>query len=172
MCMWSGDAFKAYLAQNKVSRAGNILEILGGLLAAPATGGLSLGASIHGLTSLVNSDYRASIAADQRGGHASGNNAWAHDQIDFYASRMSCQHDKARLIDEFFTAYGYAQGEIMAPPKHWRRSFTYVKTDGCIVTGILPSEAAARIRGIYDNGIRWWSDHNNFGNLHIDNYTI
>lgn len=172
MCMWSGDAFKAYLAQNKVSRAGNILEILGGLFAAPFTGGISLGATLHGMANLMNSDYKASIAADQRGGQASGNNVWAHDQMDFYASRMSCQHDKAILIDEFFTTYGYAQGAIMMPPKHWRKAFTYVKTDGCIVTGNLPSEAAARIRSIYDNGIRWWADHNNFGNLHIDNYTL
>lgn len=172
MCMWSGDAFKAYLAQNKVSRAGNILEILGGLFAAPLTGGLSLGATFHGMTSLMNSDYKASIAADQRGGQASGNNAWAHKQMDFYASRMSCTHDKAVMIDDYFTAYGYAQGEIMRPPTHWRKAFTYVKTDGCIVTGNLPSDAAARIRGIYDSGIRWWADHNNFGNLHIDNYCL
>lgn len=172
MCMWSGDAYKAYLAQNQVSRGASILEILGGVLAAPFTGGTSLVATAHGITNLVNSDYKASIAADQRGGQAAGNNPWCHDQMDFYASRMSCTHDKAVMIDDYFTAYGYAQGEIMRPPTHWRKAFTYVKTDGCIVTGNLPSDAAARIRGIYDAGIRWWADHNNFGNLHIDNYCL
>lgn len=172
MAMWSGDAYKAWVAQNKVSIFTNVLEIIGGLAAAVFTGGTSLAATAHGISNLVSSSHKASIAADQRGGGSSGSNAWSNNQMDYYACRMSCAHDKAVMIDDFFTAYGYAQGEIMRPPTHWRKSFTYVKTDGCIVTGNLPSDAAARIRGIYDNGIRWWADHNNFGNLHIDNYCL
>lgn len=172
MAMWSGDAYKAWVAQNKVSIVSNVLEILGGLAAAAFTGGTSLAATAHGISNLVSSNHKASIAADQRGGGSSGSNAWSNNQMDYYACRMSCTHDKAAMIDGFFSAYGYAQGVIMRPPTHNRRSYTYVKTDGAIITGDLPAEAAARIRGIYDNGIRWWSNHTSFGNLNIDNYTL
>ena len=172
MAMWSGDAYKAFLAQNKVSRTSSILQIIGGMAAAAMTGGLSLVATAQGIASLVDSDYKASIAADQRGGQAAGNNSWAHGQTDYYASRMSCTHDKAAMIDSYFTAFGYAQGEVMRPPRHNRRSFTYVKTDGCIVKGPLPSEAAAKIKAAYDSGIRFWANHTSFGNLAIDNYTL
>ena len=172
MAMWSGDAYKAYLAQNKVSRTSSILQIIGGLATAAMTGGLSLLATAQGLSNLVDSDYKASIAADQRGGQASGNNAWSHGQMDYYASRMTCTYDKAVMIDSYFTAFGYAQGKVMRPPRHNRRSFTYVKTDGCIVKGPLPSEAGARIKAAYDSGIRFWANHTSFGNLAIDNYTL
>lgn len=172
MAMWSGDAYKAWLAQSKASLVGTLMTMLGGLLLAPVTGGASVAATIGAGVNLLAQNHQASIAADMRGGGSSGSNAWSNDQMDYYASRMSCTYDKARMIDDYFTAFGYACGEIMRPPTHNRKSFTYVKTDGCIVKGDLPSEAAAKIRSIYDAGIRFWADHGNFGNLAIDNYTL
>ena len=173
MAMWSGDAYKAWLAQNKVSIGETILKIMG-TVAATVVGGPAAGlatAAYMGL-GLADSAYKASIAADKRGGGSSGSNAWSNNMMDYYASRMSVNRQKAEEIDSFFTAFGYAQNRVMRPPRHNRRSFTYVKTDGCTVNGPLPSEAAAKIKASYDSGIRFWANHTSFGNMAIDNYTL
>ena len=172
MAAWSGDAYKAWLAQNKGSRIGDYIAMITGIVLAPFTGGASAAVTVATGMKLANENYKASIAADQRGGGSSGSNAWSNSQMDYYACRMSVNANKAEIIDSYFTAYGYAQGRVMRPPRKNRRSFTYVKTDGCIVTGNIPAEAAAKIRAIYDAGIRFWANHTSFGNLNIDNYTL
>lgn len=179
MCMWSGDAYKAWVAQNSVDIGSSIIKglgsfIMGTLATGSPIGGLVVGAvsSFNAITGAISQAHKASIAADVTGGNATGSNTWAHDMLDFYAMRMSCDRDNAKAIDSFFTAFGYAQNAVFKPRLHARRYFTYVKTVGAVITGALPADSKQAIAGYYDNGIRFWTADAPFGNLSINNPTL
>ena len=177
MCMWSGDAYKAWEVQSAGSNIGtfvtDILMLIGGLALAPVSGGASLvgvGLKIANDTAnKLNEAYKASIAADVAGGGVTGNNAWANDMLDYYVSRVSCTKDIAQSIDQYFTSFGYAQRKIMKPLRQTRLRWTYVQTVGCVVTGKLPADSKVNIANIYDTGIRFWAEKEHFGNLTLEN---
>ena len=79
---------------------------------------------------------------------------------------------QAHQIDSYFTQYGYKQGIIMMPNVHARQRFTYVQTDGCCLTGNLPSDSASFIKGCFDKGITFWADHDHVGDYSIANPTL
>ena len=75
----------------------------------------------------------------------------------------------ARIIDQYFSRFGYAQHKIDTPNIRARDRWTYVKTVDCNVHGNLPSEAISQIQNIFDSGITWWADTENVGNYSLDN---
>ena len=62
----------------------------------------------------------------------------------------------ARIIDDYFTQYGYAQNIINVPNRRARDRYTYLKTAGCIVEGSFAANIAAAIENIYNKGVRFW----------------
>lgn len=181
MCMWSGDAYKAWIAQNSVGIGVDIASIMAGIgmafinplgIAGTALLGMKAGAvmsTVSTVGGLLNDAYKANISADVVGGKATGSNAWANNQLDYFATRMSCNFDVAQSIDDFFSAFGYAQKKVMKPNIHVRRNFTYVKTVGADCIGLLPADSKVAISNMYDNGIRFWTTFGKFGDIQADN---
>lgn len=62
----------------------------------------------------------------------------------------------ARIIDDYFTQYGYAQNIINVPNRRARDRYTYLKTAGCIVEGSFAANIAAAVENIYNKGVRFW----------------
>ena len=108
-------------------------------------------------------------AALTSGTYNGGNVNYASNGNLFYGERVSITGNMALKIDKFFTAYGYAIGYHRKPNRNNRSRFTYVKTAGCNVYGDVPVEAARIIANMYDSGIRFWKDTNNFCNYSLGN---
>ena len=83
---------------------------------------------------------------------------------------VDAQH--AKLIDDYYTMFGYPMRKIMVPMLRARTAFTFVKTVGCIITGNIPEYAKSQIEAMFDTGIRLWSDQDNIGNYHVVNDPI
>ena len=83
---------------------------------------------------------------------------------------LDAQH--AKLIDDYYTMFGYPQRKIMVPMLRARTAFTFIKTVGCIITGNIPEYAKSQIEAMFDAGIRLWSDQDNIGNYHVVNDPI
>lgn len=83
----------------------------------------------------------------------------------------------ARIIDDFFSMYGYKTNRLKVPNRNGRKAWNYVKTCGCTLTGSAPADATAALVQIYDRGITFWrcidlSAGNPFtrvGNYSLDN---
>ena len=90
----------------------------------------------------------------------------------FFIFQKQITAEFAKIIDDYFTLYGYAQHKLAHPNIHARSRFTYVKTRGCTVTGNAPVWAVAAIGRIMDTGITWWADTANVGNYTAANPTI
>lgn len=85
----------------------------------------------------------------------------------FYEKVQNAQN--LRVIDDYFTMYGYTINEVGIPNMNARPYYTYVKTDGCNITGNIPVDDMVFIEGLFDNGIRFWKNLDNIGNYNLDN---
>lgn len=181
-CACAGDAFKAWFAQNKAANATSVLagalplalagdSLLGGLggvgLAAaaspivPAVGiaaGVAAGASlISKVTGIIAQGQRAAASPSSYHGSLGGDGVNALLGLyDFAFVPYSITRSMAKIIDDYFTRFGYAIKRVQTPQTHVRQKWTYVKTVGCDVGGTLPNDAATAINACFDNGISFW----------------
>lgn len=158
MCSYATDAYAAWMAQNSVPMALKVAGNAGQFIAHPFSSASSA-ALINSVADVVSQGYQASIAADvTKGSFSTGNNDFSNDRLTFWGGRMSLNQSDAKIIDDFFTMYGYAIKRYGIPMRHNRQRFTYVKTVGVNVHGYLPADDAKKIADIYNNGIRFWAD--------------
>lgn len=62
----------------------------------------------------------------------------------------------AKIIDDYFTMYGYQINRVFQPNRRARTRFTYIKTAGAIIEAEFPAIIAQAIENIYNNGICFW----------------
>lgn len=169
MCSWSTDAFRAWLAQNAIPIIANATvkgatgAVMGGL---PVAGASLLSSATNALVS----GYQASIQADiTKGNQNHGNNNVASGLQTFYGGRCSITKYYARMIDEYFTMFGYAIHRVKIPNRNGRPHWNYVKTIGCNIVGSVPADDMKKICNIYDKGVTFWKNGDEIGNYSLDN---
>lgn len=182
---WVSDTYKAWQAQNGVATAISsvtagvgIMSTLGGIGGAgallgsvAATGGgvLAVGAAVA-VASYLAQSYKASVQADvTHGSPTSGSILIAGQEMELYGGRMSCEYHKARIIDEYFTRFGYATNRLKTPNLNGRPHWNFVQTSGFTLKGSVPAESARKICQIYDKGITFWNNGSEVGNYSLDN---
>lgn len=172
---YSNDSFTAwaYNAQNK--NLGNIagsvaLGLAGTFMGNPL---LMTGAAmnlVHGVSSTVSGGVQANLKPNEYNGGNNGNHLYtATSDLNyvFYDKRVVVE--KAKIIDNFFTKYGYAINKIALPNRKTRKSFTYIKTADSNMYGNLPVDDMRKINDIFNKGVAFWSNHVNIGNYSVDN---
>ena len=192
MCSWATDSFSAWLAQNTIelpdrsTTLGKAVQLGRNLLTGGAASHPILGTEeraiaptalmniltdpVGGIKALLGQAYSSSIAQDiSSGSFSSGGANTAARYQRFYSGRVSVKAEYARLIDDFFTAYGYAQNKLMVPPIANRPGWTYVQTRGAVLLGNMPADDKADIAAIFDNGIRFWMNPANVGDYSGNN---
>ena len=81
---------------------------------------------------------------------------------------MAPTPEMARIIDDYWTAYGYPINEITTPLLKSRSSWNYVKMSDCGFTGNVELEYLQGIRDIFNNGVTLWHT-NDIGNYSLSN---
>lgn len=182
LCAWISDYYQAYMAQNSLSIGANALLGLGRVGVGIATGNPF--AMIGGTSSIVDSisqAYSASIHADvPHGKFQNTGGFYAHKAKELHGGRMCVTTQKAKVIDEFFTRYGYATNRLKTPGIANRKYFNYVKTEKCAVksnsnTGNrrgVPADEAKKICDFMNRGLTWWNGYadNNTSADHIGDF--
>lgn len=185
-CAFNIDQYKAFLAQNSASLTADAVGTVGSGIINTIVGiasgivGDNIGGAISsGITTLTST---LKYIGDKIGMHVDYNkkppqsNGMTQTTLeacnrvkDFYFLKQCITHEYARIIDDYFTMYGYAQHKVMTPSMNIRTYFTYVKTIGCSIDGNLPADDAKAIEAIFDNGVRFWKNHTNIGNYSLNN---
>lgn len=157
-CSYNTDTFKIWLAQNTVSQVisgvSNGVTIVGGAMSGnpfAITGG------VIGIANQLATVYQHSILPPQARGNINGSGVnVAIGSQNFEILRLSIREEYARIIDEFFSAYGYATHRVKVPNIKGRASWNYVKTIDSKVVGSIPFGDIEKIRTILDNGVTFW----------------
>ena len=178
---WSGDAYKAWLAQtssgNTIAGLSALATAIVGGLSAAATGSVA-GAIMAGSTlSSVASKAGQLISKNRVASQLpnvphNGQGCYIFSGLgisDFLISRKYLSPEYVTIIDDYFTAFGYACHELKVPNRNVRPHWTYTKTVNCVLTGSLPCDDANKICSIYNNGITFWRNGDEVGNYNLDN---
>ena len=179
---WSIDTYKIWLAEQGTE---NTLQFVSGgasavmgmatLMAGASTGAGAVvagGAIIGGLMTSAHARSQEIIAQNkpsQSKGVSSGTVDVATRTKDFYFRQMQISLQNAKIIDDFFTMYGYACCRVKKPNLNSRPRWNYVKTKGCIAVGSAPSDEIKKICSIYDKGITFWKNASEVGNYSLNN---
>lgn len=171
-CAWNSDTYKVWLAQNyhTLNHQGTSAVLQVGAGAATVIGGAAMGnigvaaggaaMAYNGLNTvqgLVAQKRDMQTQPPQaRGAHSVTINTNAGKQtFTFYYKTISQEY--AKIVDDFFTMYGYRINRVQKPNIHARYHYTYIKTVGCIVTGPMNADELQTIGRLFDNGLTFWT---------------
>ena len=71
--------------------------------------------------------------------------------------KVHVKAEYARIIDNFFTMFGYKVNRLGTPQFGTRQFYNYYKIPQCNVYGDIPGEALNDIRTQFINGITLWN---------------
>lgn len=189
------DTFKVWLAQNAsniavdvgssylkgvISTLGQVANAGASMAIMSQTGGAGGGGSsldiagnmmpvIDTVTGYLKQGISHYLMPDQAHGSYGNVNLVAHRSFNFFVYNKSITSQYAKIIDDYFSMFGYATNEVKIPNRSSRPHWNYVKTAGCVLTGSIPADDAKTICVIYDNGITFWKNPGEVGNYNLNN---
>lgn len=186
MCSYPIDAYKAWFAQNGVSSfigtagqglaaAASIAMVAKGMAAGSVGGpvGMAAGAGVAGvmaISSATNATQsmakmaEASLSPVQASGNGnSGSVNTAAKANDFFLCYKTIRVEWAKMLDEYFTQYGYKVNKLKVPSFGCRELFYYCKLINPNITGPIPAPDMMKLKNIFSNGITLWNDNDDIG---------
>lgn len=170
------DTFVNWYAANKNSVDFSVIRKVGaigaGIVSAVTTG--NIGAAISPAISLAGElanmediknkpDYFVGnisnnpLLYDNRGG------------IQFF--EMCVKYEYAKIIDEYFTAYGYCINEVKNPhdSMNTRPNWNYIETREINIAGDLPDDDLNTLKAMFNTGVTLWHNPATFGDYSQNN---
>ena len=180
-CAWSSDAFTNWLTQNAVNMSVSLGLTAGSIAGTIATGGATApilaGAvmSVAGnIGNTIGQFYQASLLPNISGGQATGDVIWACNRNKFSFRQMRVKTEYLKIIDDYFTRFGYAIRSLEMPNITGRRYWNYVEIGASeeIGYGEVPSKFMDIINNACRKGVTIWHNHANVGNYSLNNTIV
>lgn len=109
--------------------------------------------------------YQAQVIPDSLNGSANaGDVNSASGANGLYTQCMAIRPEYARIIDDYFSMYGYAVHRAKDINLHARSNWDYVQTISANISGNCPAPVVDGIKKMFNNGVTLW--HN--GNFNYD----
>lgn len=137
--------------------------------------GASLGQSVSGsVLSTIGNFYSASLMPNIEGGQATGDIIWSTNNNKFVIRQMRAKDEYMKIIDDYFSRFGYKSNRIESPNITGRKEFNYVEIGDAeeIGYGEVPSKYMEVINNACRRGITIWHNYSNLGNYNIDNSIV
>lgn len=168
-CAWSSDAFTNWLTQNSVNMVANLALTAGGIATSIATGGATMpivagaiSSASGSIANVIGSFHEALLAPNISGGQATGDIIWSANRNLFSFREMRIKTEYLKIIDEFFSAYGYKVNSVKLPNITGRQNWNYVKTIEANILGDIPQEDLQTLKNMLNNGVTFWHNANTF----------
>lgn len=177
-CAWSSDAFTNWLTQNSVNMAVSLGLTAGAIAGTIATGGATAPALAGAVMSVagnigntIGQFYQASLLPNINGGQANGDVIWACNRNMFSFRQMRVKTEYLKIIDDYFTRFGYKICKLEMPNISGRPYWNYIEIGSSeeIGTGNVPSKYMDIINNACRRGVTIWHNHANVGNYSLDN---
>lgn len=199
-CSWSSDAFINWLTQNAVNEsinmafgifgAGNqyassvnsvnahnqkLQETGKGTMQTTTGASIDLGVNIAGTVARqIGNFYSGALMPNIQGVNNTGDVTWASGRNTFSFRCMRVKTENLKIIDEYFSRFGYATNRVKVPNIIGRQNFNYVEIGSSeeIGYGSVPSNFMDNINNACRRGVTIWHNHENLGNYNINNEII
>ena len=151
------------------------VSVGGAIASGGVTAGQAIGASANLLTTVTNSlmqVYQSAITPDSIHGNVAATNALiGSGAFKIIAKCKAIRPEYAKIIDDYFTKYGYKTNQLKIPNITGRRSYNFVQTVGATVTASIPNTYLDTIINTLDSGITFWHT-TDVGNYNLPNEVI
>ena len=166
---YSIDTFRAWLAQNGNSQ---FLSLLSGVVGGVASGMTGNAMGVVNSAFTIAGNVSTALQMENKGNQARGaqgsGTLVATRQKDFWFYQKHVREDYAKIIDDYFTMYGYACNEGQTPNTKSRPYWNYIQTQDAKIIGSIPFDDIVAIKNCYNNGITFW--HGDYvGNYNLNN---
>ena len=188
MGSWNGDQYTNWMTQNGINILGHRFDAvqtqqIGGMLEALA-GGFTIeqgvggiGSGLGKLFSSVQTQYKASMIPNSIGGQVnSGDITFASGNMSPTYYKMTIKSEYARIIDDWFSRFGYKINRVKLPDQTSRVYWNFVQIGASENIGFssnptrsVPASSMDLINSIYRAGTTIWHQHNNIGNYNLNN---
>lgn len=168
---YNSDTYTNWLTQNAVNNglqvASGILQVASSPLQAltgnPVGASTSAGSGLLAIAGTIGNIYTHSLLPDNVSGNTnSGDVNFANDLITLEFKRMSIKNEYARVIDDFWSMFGYKVNRVKVPNIRGRRNWNYVKTIDADILGSIPQYDLDEIKGLFNNGLTIWHNPSTF----------
>jgi hypothetical protein len=169
LCTWSNDVYSNWLARNRVSNPLRIASGALGLASGIATGNpLAIGGGLIGVANSIGAFYEKSIEPNTFNGSIDATTTISLNQHTFGWFYCFPRLEKIKMIDSYFTRYGYKVNRLGIPNIRSRTYWNYLKMFECNLIGNIPTADKTKLCKIYKDGITFW--HNDdLGNYNRTN---
>ena len=164
---WLSNYYLNWEAQNatniQVQTTLDALNWAGSTIGMMVTGGAMQSSGVMGLAGSVANTMQqikqAKMTPEQAKGNINaGSIAYSAGEIGYRFNRMSIKAEYARIVDDYWTAFGYKVNAFKVPNITGRAYWNYVKTIGANIEGNIPQADMDEIKEMFDRGITIWHD--------------
>ena len=116
-----------------------------------------IGGGIGDIFNAVQQDYQHSLIPNAvEGSINSGDVTTMIGANRLHAYRMGINNEYAKIIDNYFSMYGYKVNIVDIPNITGRVNWNYVKTIGANIEGDIPESDINELKNLFNNGITLW----------------
>lgn len=175
VCSYNSDVYQNWLRQNGLNTVFNLIG--GGISVAGGIGSGSVSGALSGITNIYNTLHQVTLV-DMTPNQAKGNtnagdiNFSNNSSGLFSVYKMSIKEEYAKIIDDYFTMFGYKVNKLKIPNITGRTNWNYVKTIECNFDGDIPQSHLSIIRNMFNNGVTLWHNPNTIYNYNLSNNII
>jgi hypothetical protein len=173
---WSQDEYTNWLTQNAVNIGVGITTDVLGLASSLATGNVATGVSSSlSMANRLGQFYQHSLVPFTSKGNTNGGDINVSSSANtFYFYKMSIREEYAKIIDDYFTRFGYKINRIKTPNITGRTYWNYVEIGSSedIGYGDVPSNFMEIINNACRKGVTIWHNHSNIGNFALNNTIV
>ena len=172
---WNADAFTNWLTQNGINVATSLFNTFTSSVTKIGTiaeGGLT--STLTDIGSQISEFKKSSLLPSIQGGQNVADVMYSGMKNEFVFKRMRCDNEHIKIIDDYFSRFGYKILEVKVPNITGRTNFNFVKISGSeeIGYGEVPSIAMEDINNAFRKGTTVWHNHTNLGNFNVTNNII
>ena len=193
-CAWSGDAYINWLTQNainNVTRITSTIASLGiaaaGVSAMPVVSSSAKAASdvqmssanagigaVSSIGSLIGDFKQASMLPNVEQGQNTADVIFSSGKNDFMFYHMRCKLESWKIIDDYFSRYGYKIMRVKVPEISSRTYWNYIQIGSgeSFGRGNIPQTDLEIINSIAQRGFTVWHSHDNIGNYTLTNSIV
>lgn len=188
-CSWSSDAFINWLTQNAVNES---IQMAFGIFGAGQqyvssnnqkqetrqtniSAEVGLGLNLAGqIARQIGNFYSGALMPNIQGGKNTGDVNWAIGKNTYTFRCMRVKTENLKIIDDYFTRFGYQINRVKVPNLSGRRYWNYVEIGQSeeIGTGTVPTKFMVNINNAAKRGVTVWHNHENIGNFNLDNTIV
>lgn len=175
-CSWSADSFTNWLTQQGVNVITSVATGVVSGATQMALGSVGTGIATVGGTvaNLIGNLHQASLLPSISGGNNTGDVNFSSGKNTFYFRRLRVKTEYMRIIDDYFTRFGYKTIRVVSPNLTGRTYWNYIEIGPHeeIGYGDVPTKYMEEINKACRTGVTIWHNHSNIGNYTLNNTIV